>query len=188
MSDERKRLGSESPALIQLQRRLDAASADLLAVIQRAGLDDPSKVELLVMLTNNSHQADLFKRLVGNESLLEGRRAEVATTSREVAELDSQHARLGRVANELEDLKKTQLVAEAVFTTAMARIATSRSDIFGSYPLIQTLSSPTIPDAPGGTQGLYTIAGGVLGTLLLALAWFLAWLRTGSVQRTLKSA
>jgi hypothetical protein len=73
-------------------------------------------------------------------------------------------------------------------TTAIARIATSRSDIFGSYPLIQILSSPSRSDTPGGAQGLYTVAGGVLGTLLLALAWFLAWLRTGSAQRTLRNA
>ena len=185
---ERKRLGPESPVLIQLQRRLDSVTADLAAVTSHAGLSDPAKIELLVMLTNASHQADLFKRLVGNESSLEGRRAEVATTARDVADLETQHARLGRVASALEDMKKTQLVAEAVFTTAMARIGTSKSDIFGSYPLVQTLSSPSLPDAPGGTQGLYTIAGGVLGTLLLALAWFLAWLRTGSVQRTLKNA
>lgn len=185
---ERKRLGPASPVLIQLQRRLDAVVGDLNEVTERAGLFDPATIELLVMLTNASHQADLFKRLVGNESLLEGRRAEVATTTREVAALEIQHSRLGGVANELEDLKKTQLVAEAVFTTAMARIGTSKSDIFGSYPLVQTLSQPSLPSAPGGTQGLYTIAGGVLGTLLLALAWFLAWLRTGSVQRTLKNA
>jgi hypothetical protein len=85
-------------------------------------------------------------------------------------------------------LKKAQLVAEAVFTTAMTRINSSKSDIFGSYPLVQTLAAPSLTYTPGGTQGLYGIAGGVLGTLLLALAWFLAWLRTGSGQKTWKSA
>jgi uncharacterized protein involved in exopolysaccharide biosynthesis len=185
---ERRRLGPSNPVLIQLQQAFDVASGELRRVAQASGLLDPAHVDMVLMLANNTHQVDMFKRLVGNESVLEGRRAEVATTAREVADLEREHMRLGRVAAELEDLKKTQLVAEAVLTTAIARIATSRSDIFGSYPLVQVLSSPSRSDTPGGAQGLYTVAGGVLGTLLLALAWFLAWLRTGSVQRTLRNA
>ncbi len=185
---ERRRLGEANPALIQLKRQVEAVESELKRVIRDLGPANAPHVDMLVMLTNNTHQADMFKRLVANESGLEGRRAEVATTAREVADLEREHSRLGQVAAELEDLKKTQLVAEAVLTTAIARIATSRSDIFGSYPLIQILSSPSRSDAPGGAQGLYTVAGGVLGTLLLALAWFLAWLRTGSAQRTLRNA
>jgi hypothetical protein len=185
---ERLRLGSENPIILQMQRRLDSVTQALHALTQRNGLVDLQVIELLVQLTNSSHQADLFKRLVANESALEGRRAETRTTEREVANLAEEHARLGKAASELEDLKKTQLVAEAIFTTAMTRIHTSKSDIFGSYPLIQTLAAPSLTHTPGGAQGLYGIAGGVLGTLLLALAWFLAWLRTGSGQKTLKNA
>lgn len=188
LDTERRRLGAANPALIQVQHQVDAVEAELRRVTVSIGLNGSGHAEMLVSLTNNTHQVELFKRLVSNESSLEGRRAEVQSTAREVAELERQHLRLGKVAAELEDLKKSQLVAEAVLTTAIARIATTRSDIFGSYPLVQVLTAPSRPEAPGGAQRLYTLAGGVLGTLLLALAWFLAWLRTGSARRTLRSA
>jgi uncharacterized protein involved in exopolysaccharide biosynthesis len=188
LNAEKRRLGSESPVLIQLQKRLDSIVQQLDAATERNGLENSASLEMLLLLTNNSHQADLFKRLVGNDASLEGRRTEVATTTREVETLEREHTRLGKAAADLEDLNKARLVAEAVFTTAMARISTSKSDIFGSYPLVQVLAAPSLPTSVAGSQGLTAIAGGVLGTILLALAWFLAWLRIGSGPKILKSA
>lgn len=183
-----KRLGVENPFLMQSRRRTETLREALEVATSRFGISDPKMLNLLMRVTTTSQQADLMKQLVAIEGALSGRRAEVAATMVDVAALEQQHTRFGRAAAELEDLKKSQLVAEAVFSTAMARINTTKSDIYGSYPLVQTLAAPSLPDEPAGTQGLYGIAGGVLGTLLLALGWFLAWLRTGSGQKTLKSA
>jgi uncharacterized protein involved in exopolysaccharide biosynthesis len=185
---DQKRLGAENPYLIHLQRRAETVKDALQVASSRFGISDPRIIQVLMLINQGSQQADLMKQQVSLEGAVTGRRAEIATVQVEVAELNRQHARLGRAASELEDLKKSQQVAEAVFSTAMARINTTKSDIYGSYPLIQTLAAPSLPDQPAGTQGLYGIAGGVLGTLLLALGWFLAWLRTGSGQKTLKSA
>jgi uncharacterized protein involved in exopolysaccharide biosynthesis len=183
-----KRLGGANPFLMQLRRRVETLRDALEVVTSRFGVSDPQMINVLMRTTTSSQQADLMKQLVAIEGVLAGRRAEVATTAVDVAALEAQHTRFGKAAAELEDLKKSQLVAEAVFSTAMARINTTKSDIYGSYPLVQTLAAPNLPTEASGTQGLYGIAGGVLGTLLLALGWFLAWLRTGSGQKTLKSA
>jgi uncharacterized protein involved in exopolysaccharide biosynthesis len=188
LNTERQRLGEASPTLIQLRHRHDGILAELRPVMARLGATDTKAVSTLVLLSNNTHQADLFKKLVSNESTLEGRRAEVGAAAISLDALNREHKRLGKAAAELEDLNKGHLVAEAVFTTAMARLNTSKSDIYGSYPLLQTLSAPSLPTGIAGSQGLYALAGGWLGTFLLALAWFLVWLRTDSPTKRLKSA
>lgn len=185
---ELRRLGPENPQLLLLQKRQASAAALLDTATARRGVSDPAMREILVLLTNSSHQAELYKRLVANEAMLDGRRVEFVTTTRELRLLEAEHARLGRAAAEFEDLKKQLTVAEAVYATAKARIETTKSDVYGSYPLLQTLASPSRPTSPGGAQGLLALAGGVLGTLLLALAWFLAWLRTASPLRLSRSA
>jgi hypothetical protein len=185
---EARRLGPENPFLLQVKRKADVLREALAEASRRFGVSDPRMIEVLMLVSTTSQQADLMKQLVVLDSLAIGKRAEVEQTGRDLAALDADQKRLAVAAAELEDLKKSQLVAEAVFSTAMARINTTRSDIYGSYPLVQTLAAPSLPNAAIGTQGLYGIAGGVLGTLLLALGWFLAWLRTGSGPKTLKSA
>lgn len=184
---EAKRLGDENPTLLAFKRRAESLREQLIEATRRFGISDPDMIERLMLATTMSQQADLLKQLVVLDSLTMGKRAEVEITSRDVKDLEAEQRRLGLATSELEDLKKTQLVAEAVFSTAMARISTTKSDIYGSYPLVQTLAAPSLPNASVGSQGLYGIAGGVLGTLLLALGWFLAWLRTGSGLKTLKS-
>ena len=83
--------------------------------------------------------------------------------------------------------KPDHLVAEAVFTSAMARLNTSKSDIFSSYPLLQTLSSPSLPTRLNTNGPTLALAGGLAGTLLISFGWFLAWLRHGYVRRRLTS-
>jgi uncharacterized protein involved in exopolysaccharide biosynthesis len=185
---EARRLGSENPFLLQFRRKADVLRESLADASRRFGVTDPKMIEVLMLVTTMSQQADLMKQLVVLDGLVTGKRAEVEQTGKDLAVLDADQKRFAVAAAELEDLKKSQLVAEAVFSTAMARINTTRSDIYGSYPLVQTLAAPSLPNAAIGSQGLYGIAGGILGTLLLALGWFLAWLRTGSGPKTLKSA
>jgi hypothetical protein len=85
---ESLRLGPANPIILQMQRRVDSITRELHAATERNGLTDPRTLDLLVLLTNNSHQAELFKRLVANEAALEGRRAETEITVREVAALN----------------------------------------------------------------------------------------------------
>jgi uncharacterized protein involved in exopolysaccharide biosynthesis len=188
LKTERRRLGPEAPALIQLKKRWETVEAQLSDTVLRAGAGRQPNLEAIVNIANNSHQADLFKRLVGNEAALHGKRAEFATTTQETATLERDLNRLASAAARLEDHRKDLLVAEAVLTTAMARLNTSKSDIFGSYPLLQVLSAPSLPTRVASNVPLLAFAGGLAGTLLVSLGWFLAWLRHGYVRRRLKSA
>ena len=76
----------------------------------------------LVLVANNSNQSDLFKEIVSNESKLAGSRDSIASLEQQLSELKQKVASMGKNAAEFEALQKDLLVAEAVFTSAAARL------------------------------------------------------------------
>ena len=86
----------------------------------------------------------------------------------------------------LEDLKKDHLLAEAVFTSAVARLDTNKADVFASYPLTQVLATPDLPQSKSAPLLIFAVAGGLAGTILSSAAWTLAWLRQLFVRRRRK--
>jgi uncharacterized protein involved in exopolysaccharide biosynthesis len=173
---EMRRLGAGNPILISLEKRLDAARQQFRDLSKRQNLDSEADGQLLALMTNVSHQAELFQQLVRYEAQVEGKRREVETLSVEKNRLDDDVTRLSAAAAKLEDLKKDHLLAEAVYSSALARVDTSKSDIYGAYPILQILAPPTLPDGYEQPRRLYAFAGGMAGTLFALLAWGLACL------------
>jgi uncharacterized protein involved in exopolysaccharide biosynthesis len=95
---------------------------------------------------------------------------------------------LSEPASRLDDLKRDVQVADAVFSSALARIDTSKSDFFASYPIVQTLEAPETPLRPSSPLPLLAIAGGFAASLFILAALVLTWLRTALLQRILKNA
>jgi len=106
------------------------------------------------------------------------------------AQIDAQQARvvqLAPVAAKLDELETNVQVAEAVFATGLARIGTNKADFFASYPLVQTLEAPSLPEKPSSPAKLVAIGGALAGSIFLALALVMTWLRTHLLQRILKN-
>ncbi|MFT5996224.1 MAG: hypothetical protein ACI9RV_001826, partial [Glaciecola sp.] len=65
----------------------------------------------------------------------------------------------------LDRLQKEFDLAEAIFTSAAARIEAGKADVFASYPVIQVLTTPSIPaeiDSPIIALGLVAGAVGII--------------------------
>ena len=84
---------------------------------------------------------------------------------------------LSIAAAKLDDLTRAHQVAEAVFRSAMARIDTNKTDLFASYPLIQTVESPFTPDNPTSPMVVFSIFGAIAATVLYLMGLALACLR-----------
>ncbi len=87
----------------------------------------------------------------------------------------------------LEDLGRKQQVATAVFSTALAKQDIGKSDRFSSYPLVQILAEPTLPDEPDMLVMQLAIAGGIAASLLTLLGILLLWTRKPLLQKIRKS-
>lgn len=185
---EKLRFGPAHPTLMLLRSKWTGLVSQINAALKRAKVKTPSDLNSIVLLANNSHQAELYKVLIGTESSLAGKRRELTTTQADVTRLEAELKTLSVAASRFEDLKKEHLVAEAVFTSAMARLNTSKSDIYGSYPLVQTIAPPSLPNRIGTNSQSLAFMGGLTGTILISIAWFLTWLRAEFVRSRLKNA
>lgn len=183
---ESMHLGPSNSVLINLDKRRLAAVDALKHMIERLSPGSAEETRAIVMLTNLSRQAELLQVMVRNEAALQGKRKEIDTVTAEKNRLEIEVARLSEAAAKLEDLQKEHLLAEAVYSSAVARVDTSKSELYGAYPIIQVLAPPTLPDSPEQPKLTYALAAGVIGTVFSALTWGLSWLHAVQMRRRRK--
>lgn len=169
--------GAGSPRLLELQaERASVQSRVQARISELTGVRrDPAKARDLSI---RDERARLFERLLGQAAETE---AAAALAARLREQMEQERARvmdLAPAASTLDELAHDVQVAEAVFASALARGDTSKADLYVSYPLLQTLEEPDLPERPTSPSRLLTAAGTLAATLLIAMILVLAWLRT----------
>ncbi|NJL09982.1 MAG: hypothetical protein HC908_06775 [Calothrix sp. SM1_7_51] len=142
---------------------LDRASSILnqqvdLATINKLNLSnsDPSK-----------SRANLYQHLLVVQSEKTGIQSQAKALDEQIAQLEERLAKLSQQESKLEDLKREVQIAEAVFSSTIARLDLAKSSTSASYPEIQIFSPPslpTIPTSPKTTLALLASSGGSLFT------------------------
>ena len=127
----------------------------------------------------------LLARLVEAETERAALAAEHRALAARVAEAEARVAGLIDAAAELEGLQRDHAVAEAVFASALARADTSRTDLFVSYPLVQVLEDPSLPDYPSSPRRKLAVAAGGAASLCLLIGLGMGWLRRPLIDRLL---
>jgi len=182
--------GTRGEANARLQDlRAEQASLEGRIVSRGAELTGHRSAAILKLpdLSLRDERARLFERMVGELAdcqALEGMRAKLA------AQIEQEQQRvvsLAVAASRLDDLKRDVQVAEAVFSSALARIGTSKADFFASYPLVQTLEAPDLPKHPSSPMTMLALAGALAASFFLTLALVMTWLRTELLRKLLKS-
>ncbi|MBK1634804.1 hypothetical protein [Rhodovulum adriaticum] len=130
-------------------------------------------------------RVELLAQLVREESARAGLAAEVDSARARLARADARVLDLIGPAARLEDLERDFAVAEAVFASAMARSQTSKVDLYASYPLVQVLENPSLPDAPSSPRKKLAIAAGVAATFMVLIGLAMGWLRRPLIDRLL---
>lgn len=181
-------LGRRNPLLVRDTSRRDAALATLRRSAKRCGLDVDNDLPRLMIVLNSKSREELLKSLITGESESIGKHQQVASLEHEIELMDQRVKNMTITAARLEDLKKDHIVAEAVFSSALARLDTNKADLYASYPIVQVLSPPDLPDTRTQPRPIFAILGGVVGSLLAAAAWTLAWLRQLFVRKHTKNA
>jgi len=134
-------------------------------------------VRRLVLLDVEDATGALFRDLVTTAAQLDGIRAKRTTLEQQLRALrDDLQKQLGAVAR-LADLERDHKIAEAVFSSALARIDTGKSDLFVSYPLVQTIVEPMLPDTHDTRPRLFTLAGAGFASLCYLMGLILLWFR-----------
>jgi uncharacterized protein involved in exopolysaccharide biosynthesis len=179
----------------QANPRLQDAAAERASVLGKLAergteLTGLKRAEVLKLrdVSLRDERARLFERLVSQVTEVTSL---AAAQQQLAAQSIAEQARVIRLADEasrLENLRRDVQVAEAVFTSSLARIDTSKSDFFASYPMVQTLEAPLLPTRPSSPQPLLAFAGAVGATFLILATLVLSWLRLALFRKILKNA
>lgn len=184
-SEFRSTWGQNHPKVKASNKRLVSAQK---AAFKRSSavLGDITARELQsVNLEASPDRAQLFSQLLDSYARLQGQEAEIR-------QLETSHLRLSdrlkvyaRESKELERLQREHDLAQAVFTSAAARLEASKSDVFASYPVVQLLTAPNEPIQHKSPNTKIAVLGFVAGFLFITTALLIIWQRAYLVRRLL---
>lgn len=180
--------GNGNPRLMDAQAERGSVLGRLAA--RGTELTGLGKADVLKLrdLSLRDERARLFERLVSATAENEALDVLVHRLGAQTAAQQARVVQLADDASRLENLRRDVQVAEAVFSSALARIDTSKADFFASYPMVQLLETPQLPTRPSSPQPMLAVAGGLGATFLITAALVLAWLRLALLRRILKNA
>jgi uncharacterized protein involved in exopolysaccharide biosynthesis len=179
--------GQNNPRVVDLQAERASTTGKMSArAVELVG----HRVDVLKSrdLSIHDERARLFERLIGQITDARGMEAMQGELASQIATEQARVLRLAPAASRLDDLKRDVQVAEAVFSSALARVDTTKADFYASYPLVQNFETPELPSRPSSPLPILAITGGFAATLLILASLVLTWLRTALLQRILKSA
>jgi uncharacterized protein involved in exopolysaccharide biosynthesis len=179
------RFGPRHPKVTSAVQKLSGAEAQLRArsamvlggkvIATRSALDvapDPARAALLA-------------ELVELASLCDSLKAHEAALATQVEQANARIAGLAPKATRLDDLSRDYQVAETVFSSALARVDTTKADVYASYPLVQVLADASQPTEPTSPRPLIAFAAGVAATLMILVGLVLAWVRRPLIDKLL---
>lgn len=170
---DRERAGVRTEIIARGRQFTNASEAVTLAAARKlAGAEYSSLLKEIVAA--DAHHRMLAQRSVSLMETLERDRVAVRALSDDAAKL--------------EDLNRSLQVAEAVFRSAIARIDTTKSDLFASYPLVQTIEEPTLPAKPSSPIPALAIIGAGAATILYLMGLILLCLRLPLLNALLKKS
>jgi len=179
--------GDNHPEVVKTHDRWLAAKKQLE---QRALLligKRKSQTLIRLMLAPDKIRGGLFERLIGLDSEYKGVKAKIAQLKQLIDDMRQRLANDTKSVATLDDLQRNHQIAEAVFTSALARIDTGKTDVYASYPLIQMLTPPSTPNKPTTPNPLFVYLGGGVATLISLFGMLILWTRKPWLRKILLS-
>lgn len=175
-AENSRRLGAAHPRVLDPQSKMRSVRQSLIALISARSPTPIEQVERLLYSAQQGSYVTLLSRLLSKHAEGEGLKAKISEIETSIDEQEERRKKYGVIAARLDDLQRDHLVANAVFSSAVARIDATKSDIYASYPLLQILEEPTRPEKPSSPRLLFAVIGAFAGCLLATLGWLFAWL------------
>ncbi len=180
--------GDNHPRLNQLHAAHDSLNDALIERGRRITGNKRFTAAQLIDLGSNVVEGGLLQELVRLTSDEKGIAQELSVLNAGLEYLSQRIEDSAADAIKLEELSRKQQVATAVFSTALAKQDIGKVDRFASYPLLQMLAEPTLPENPDKLHLKLAMAGGIAATFFILTGLLLLWLRKPLLQQMLKSA
>lgn len=182
LTEKRYQFGENHPLRVALEKDTKALSSRIASKGASVTGLPADEILSLVEMSTSDVQAQKLNDLLSFSIDKAGLESELDMISQQI---DTQKAKIKDLigtASALDDLQRDHQVAEAIFSSAIARNDTSRSDIFTAYPLIQMIEPPSIPTEPSNPSFKLTVALCIMATICILMAFTLAWLRRPLIE------
>ena len=180
------RFGSDHPRSVDLRNKLSSVST-ALARLRPSGMQGVSdEVLAQALASENERFVGMLADFVARHAELGGQLGKIAALEQSIADLDKRRFELASVAAKLDDLQRDHLIANAVFSSALARLDAGKSDHFASYPVLQMMAEPSMPARPSSPRMLFALLGAIVGSLFSCIGWLFAWMHQWFLFRRLE--
>lgn len=188
LTEFQSRWGKNHPKVVAEGLRFDASKQRLWK--RAKSLIGPQADEFFSSLTleNNPKHAQLFADLIDGFAKEQGLVAKQIELERTVLHLADQLKVYSREHAELDRLQREYDLAEAVFTSAAARLEANKADVFASYPVVQLLTTPSFATVPASPRPVIAIAAAIAGILFITLGVIVLWQRNFLINLILKKS
>lgn len=181
-------LGSAHRGRVQVSRERDQLRA---AIIQRGreltGLGEAQLLRTTDMAVSDG-RSSLLTGMIARDVEAAGARAALTEIRLDLSRQKAASAALVNQASTLADLTREHRIAEAVFSSALARVDTNKQDPFASYPLVQMLEEPSLPVEPSGPSLVLALIAATVATIFLLIGLALLWLRQPIIRKIFPKA
>jgi len=177
--------GEQHPQVINAKDLHDNLRKQLLKRSQQITPTSKLTPEKLVALASSN--AMLYTRLVELNTEQQGMAEQIKDLENSITNQTQYLEDSTTDASTLEDLKRKHQVATAVLTTALAKLDIGKSDRFSSYPLVQLLAKPTLPEKPDKLGRNLALVGGMAGSFFALIGLLILWKRKPYLQKLLKN-
>ncbi|UZD89707.1 GumC family protein [Cognatishimia activa] len=177
----RVQFGTRHPERQEAENAYDMAQeATVEAAMAITGM--PRAVAAKLNVSQYGDRTSLLADLLRNEAERAGLEAQHQELDKRYQQEKLRLAKASRAAAQLEDLQRDFQVAEAVFASAIARAQSSKTDVFASYPLVQVLENPSLPEEGSSPRKKLAFLAGAGATFLALIALSLGWLRRSIIR------
>ena len=172
------KLAPKHPKMLKLLKEAAALDEKLTKLINQrtVNLKQKKTQDILSLLRYESR--DLVLEYLSSIAKTQGLNNQVLMISEKLDEFEARLSSHSKDAARLADLQRNHQIAEAIFSTALAKIDASKLDIYAAYPLLQMLTEPALPETSEKLYKLLTLVGAILASFLFIAGVFLLCLRS----------
>jgi uncharacterized protein involved in exopolysaccharide biosynthesis len=169
------------PAVVDLQSKQNLAKSALLARSQSL-LGYPISEETLSKLSGDGVQQNFVKDIVTSQVESREFKSTTQEVDKQIYQLEVRLSKLAKHKSNLEALKREMQVNEAVYSSTLASLDVNKSNFYGSYPEIQLLTEPSLPEESSSPKKNLVFLGTGLGSLFSLTAILTIYLRSHSFK------
>lgn len=159
---------------------LGASASDAMLRRARAVLSgrlSAADLQGMAMILQDRSRDALLNDLVRVAAESAATQAELSTIKGQQTAAQTRMPGLAEEAAQLGELERNVNFTEAVFTGVAGKTDMGNTNVYSSYPLVQTLVSPSLPRSPASPKPVFVALGALGASLMLMVALSLAWLR-----------